>query len=618
MTPEEARRHILRALESAPYGERTAIAEKLASEFGRHRSWIYRQAVKAGLDLAKRKEPTEEQINIALELRKTPHREKAELVKKIAKEKGKTERWVYFQAARGGERYGWHKSRRHINIDKDTLLTIAQMIHGSKRKGRRMVMGVEDAVEILQNHGAEITLGVRQIQRLLHRLRLSRRQMQDAIDNSPHVRLASLHPNHVHQFDISPAIKWYFSKTGRLSDRDTKTDFYIKKPNSFKKIRRHILRFILVDHFTGAAYVRYFYEAGERAVDVVRFWWEAWADKEEVFGYHWKDYLGKPRQPGPHKFPFRGIPELLILDKGSAGMANMAQSFLDGLGVPSDPHLPGNPRAKGSVEGFMNIWEQKFESRLRLYPCETLEDLNRLALIYCVYFNASKIHHRHGRTRMALWSTIRSEHLKVPPSWEICRRLAHSKPIEKRVKKDGTFRFGGRLYFLGDTDIWGAVGQVRHNPWEHPAVDFLYQGQIWKAVPLAVNEAGFPENAVVYGEYRQPKHTRTQKQIAQFKGRPLPEFSREADLEALAERAEPYEHIKRPGDLLEVPDDRAGALVSRTQAMSQAADELGRNITPAEYQRICDEFPEQVTEAQIKQMVDFLAAQEEAEAAVGI
>ena len=61
-------------------------------------------------------------------------------------------------------------------------------------------------------------------------------------------------------------------------------------------------------------------------------------------------------------------------------------------------------RSKGQVERFHGVWEEQFESGMRMQTPESVEQLNGWALDYAIKLCALKPHTRHGAARSEKWA----------------------------------------------------------------------------------------------------------------------------------------------------------------------------------------------------------------------
>ena len=182
-----------------------------------------------------------------------------------------------------------------------------------------------------------------------------------------------------------------------------------------------------------------------------------------------------------------------------------------------------NARAKGQVEKGNDIVERQFESGLRFMNVSGLDELNRLAHQWMVYFNAKAVHSRHGMSRYKAWNKILSKHLIQPPSREICKELMLTSLAERVVSDKLEITFENRRYDVRDVPV-AKVGEkvtVGKNPYRPHCVQvqcftqsFDENGKqvlkpYWVVLePVAINEYGFRVDAAMIGEeYKAHKKT---------------------------------------------------------------------------------------------------------------
>ncbi len=470
-------------------------------------------------------------------------------------------------------------------LTEQDLARIAGVQHLSKRKNKRVIMPTEVAVEVLTRAG-ELTASasLHTIRRHLRTHGLSRAQMEAAWTTDDHktptfyTQLKSKYPNHLHQFDITPCIQYFFEGRG-LKQRDLNLQLYGKKMPEYRKVKKHLLRYVLVDHCTGAFFIRYYYASGERAADVIDFWWRAWRGQADQLD----------------RYPFRGAPEILYLDKGAANLSGYVQTLLANLDVEMIAHKPGNPRAKGAVEGLMIFWEGRFESRLALTPAPDLDTLNAWALDACIYLNGTKEHRRHGHTRSALWaSRIRTDRLRIPPDWEVFQALAHSEPVERVIGKDKLVKYKGRAYLVLDPVNVRDRVLVSHDPYNYPAINcrlISADGQLTpiKTVLLETDEAGFyVEHGAMVGEgYHRLPDSPTHTKLRELAGEDY-SAAAAAAFGGWADELGNTRFVVRPGQEMEL-DEATDEPVTMTRL--EALDHIRRaldkeRLTPIEAQLI--------------------------------
>ena len=318
-------------------------------------------------------------------------------------------------AYRALRRNGWESDRKKrsdagaSSINEKDLSTVAALLQNSVRKNGKKTMSVENARSIMLQNGFDVPISTRQLSELLKTRTLS---TESTSKPSPHQRMRTEYPNQVHFADPSVALM-YFAPNGKQKFlRDD--EVYKNKPFLEGRENLKCWRYVLTDHYSGTICVRYYAAAGENSANMYDFLLYAWGKK--------KDPL----------YNFHGLPELLIWDCGSANISKPVTNALKALRVETEPHLPGNPRAKGQVENANNIVECQFESLLHLEEVNSMEELNDAAERWCAAFNANQLEHRDTRitragrkigSRTMIWNWIKEEQLRELPDEEICRQI---------------------------------------------------------------------------------------------------------------------------------------------------------------------------------------------------
>ncbi len=265
-------------------------------------------------------------------------------------------------------------------------------------------------------------------------------------------------------------------------------EFYKNKPRNLKRIENdRVWRYAITDHRSGYIFVHYVLGA-ESGMNLA------------------ESFMAAIQQRGHD--PFYGVPHILMMDMGSANTGALFQNLCRRLGVRVIAHAPGNARATGQVEGAHHIIERKFESSLRFKSVHSLDELNDFALIWHRWFNATKVHSRHGQTRAQAWMQITAEQLRIAPAPEVCRALLTHAPEPRDVSRTLTISFEGAEYDV--RAIPGVeVGQrvlVAINPWKHPdAVCIVERGAQGEEVLLDAprvqrDEMNHRVDATVIGE----------------------------------------------------------------------------------------------------------------------
>ncbi len=415
---------------------------------------------------------------------------------------------VYQAAARGG-----YRSSRKTRTDAGTIrkpvtasqvAAVASLIHATHTEKNRIPLSAESAILIAETRGL-VPAGQLSPEYLNRWMREHSIAKTDATAASPHVNMRSLHPNHVHQFDTSVCAQWYLDNHGIVRPQARDFAVYKNKPGT---PRPKLIRYVLVDHCTGAFFV--WYTHTEQALDLIEFLYLAWAPKDFIPQRHPEvaDLLNTAGRTLADLYPFRGVPRMLVSDNGAALRADVVSRLLDSLGVDANTHVPGNPRAKGAVEGMMHRFECWFEARTKLEAAPTLERLNAWAIEACAAYNADKRHSRHGLPRFDAWNAwITPETLREVPPYDHYRALASTAAVTRRVRGDLTISFKPdfnagasapsevHTYRIPNPNLAGTEVEVRVNYYEYPQIRVRAQGSAEDMLLAPVPKDAFGFNA---------------------------------------------------------------------------------------------------------------------------
>jgi len=523
-------------------------------------------------------------------------------VREWAETLGVSEKSIYRWAKEDGVCTGRkpRADRGRSVLSDETALKLAETLFNTQRKNGKICMTTKGAIRLLEKNGelAPGTVSVSHANARLRALGLDKRRL-NAPD--PHVKMRSLYPNHVHQVDASVCLQWYTRKQGRMGFRAVAQQFYDGKIKNFKALvgKPVLHRYVITDHYSGAFWVRYYYSPGERTEDLLDFLWRAWSPKQD-----------------PGHSPFCGVPQLLVSDKGSSLRSGACKLLLENLGVEAYLHKKGNPRAKGQVEGAMNIVETQMEANLFEEPAFDVNELNRWADRWCREYNATVIHARHGLPRYQMWSARARDYLRLPPAdFETFKLAGLSAPEERTLRRDYSISYGGRTYYVNHKNyIFGDKIEVRHSPFDFPrlvVVNKSRQAPTLKLAPVAVDEAGFPLDAPVWGqEFKSRKHTRTQSAKAKM------EKIREEIVEAGGRKAHDYDvpefeqmQPHRRAETITPREPTPEISYTRVDAMNVIRDKLGGTVlddeTLAYIERAWGDA-ETVTRAELENVYDSL------------
>lgn len=416
-------------------------------------------------------------------------RERALIVSNLAVTLGVTKQAVYA----GLERHGW-SSGRAARSDRGTSVVglpqlehVVELVAKARNKYGQTNLYLKEAVALAKEQGLlPQDLSVQQVSKLLSAHGLS----------LPHLRapratttLVTAYPNHLWQFDISVAIQWYFrDENGKRLDlySDAGARFNLNKLGNIKALQKSIHRFLMVDHYSGAYFARYYYSAGENSVDVVDFFSRAMTAKAST-------------GPGVCAIPMHGVPEILYMDQGPANKSGEVLNLLGktGLDVQVLHHMPGVANATGAVESRHNVWQHEFEGRLALELAHDLEELNAWAEAVCAKNNATRPHSRHGRPPSELWMTIPADKLREPPSREAFFQLASSRLEYRKLNNQLKISVGGDEYAIAGVNVFpGQRVAFRFNAFSEVGIRVFDEHGVELAVtPIRKDPvSGFPLN----------------------------------------------------------------------------------------------------------------------------
>lgn len=381
-----------------------------------------------------------------------------------------------------------------------------------------------DPTRVDKSTGEVITLSVSTITRALKQYRLHPEQL---LRPEPVTHLRSLHPNHLWQIDASLCVLFYLPSEKKKNELALQImreqEFYKNKPQNIAKIvKDRVWRYVVTDHTSGCIFVWYVM-GGENSENLCEAFIQAIQPK--------KDRL---------KFPFCGVPKMVMLDPGSANTGFGFKNLCQQLGVEIIINKVGNPRAKGQVEQANNQIERDFEGKLAFIRVNSLSQLQAAANEWMMLFNHVSTHSRHGMTRFQAWQKIQADELRIPPPADYCRELVLSRPVERVVANDLTISFEGRTFDVSAVPFIQNQDKitVAKNPWKPFSAQvqrFDEHGKAyWLEVPeQIVDEFGFAVNAAIVGqEYK--THADTQ---AQTNAKELEKLAMQADTLEQAEQS---------------------------------------------------------------------------------
>lgn len=443
---------------------------------------------------------------LASELDNAMYNERGKIRKAFQERYGLSQHSVY----RGLEKIGWSSGRGKrcdagtTSVDEQTLTEIESLTRQSFRANGKQTMKTTVAASVLAANGRDINVSNSRLNQLRRERRTTDKHQQVL---TPHQKMRSLYPNHVHQVDPSYCLLYYAPNGNQTVQRFVdESDMYANKPENLEKIKNlKCWRYVLTDHFSGAIIARYYQSAGETSENL----WD-------FLLYCWQSIDSRP---------FRGVPSIMVWDKGSANTSAAIKNALDSLQVEHIAHMAKNPRAKGQVESSNNIVEMHFESRLKFEPVDSVEELNVAVETWYNAYNANLIPRLDTRltrrgmqqpiARYDLWQTIlrMQDKLRELPPIDICRYLLRSEPQTRKV--NGHLEIDFKHPAAKKSQPYSVRGLAGVVVGERVKVAPLYYGEAKVLVtikdysgeehshviePREYNEAGFAVDAPVWGE----------------------------------------------------------------------------------------------------------------------
>jgi hypothetical protein len=537
------------------------------------------------------------QTEMVERLRDAQNGEKDRIITEYETLTGKSAATLYRIAKQNGYDSG-RKKRSDADkcaLSQQQLSFISGLIHKSARELKGTIMPVEEALEIAEDNGIveRGTCSAAWVSCLLRRHNMHRAALDTP---EPKIRMRSLHPNHVHVFDVSVCIQFYLK--GRKGLRIMReTDFYKNKWQNFAKVKKKLLRYILTDHYSHTIFVKYYYTGGETQANLFDFLVSAWSGDKHP------------------KLPFRGVPFFVLMDAGAANVSKAMLQWMERLDIEIPKALPHNAARQGSAEKAQEIVESRFESKLRFQSAEEIADLNDWALDWAVNWNSTKNHRRHGMTRMQCWLTIRRDQLRDLPDRQLLQDLFAEPEVSRLVNGDYTISFRAQTYDV--RHIGGLIPNhsrvnVILRPFGWPQIGIVHNGTEHLVSPIGVVQGGFRQDAAIIGqqfkavpESDTQKHKKRIDNLAFGEDRPKDAMPFEG-ITVFGTRADkvPHNYIPRSGTTLEIKSGdmdleqqlpiitlirELSLNIDMTPDLNQALREhYGTTISKSEHQRLLD------------------------------
>lgn len=476
---------------------------------------------------------------------------------------------------------------RRKDVPDEALHAIAAIQRSSLSLRKGVVMPAEDAINVAEDSGI-VDRGLVSAAYYNDWLREHEASRREQLKPEPHTDLRSLGPNHVHQVDFSVAVNW------KMFQGKPTYEHLIYKNKLPDAGTPRLLRLLLVDHATGCIAPHYTCSTGETVQALLEGLYYAWAEKR-IGGESVKA-----------RYPFRGVPQILMADRGSANQAGITQALMERLGVKL--LICEGARSKGSVEQAHGLWEQQFESRFRLEAPPSVEKLNDWAIDYAASMNGERTHTRHGATRSAMWAwhiarRPETRLLELKTDFETFKSIAISDPVRCLVHGNRIVRFRGKKYRAPSEFQPGEYVAVQYSPFAFPEITVRKEAPgspAWLCEPVELDEFGFAADAPIIGQqYKGQKKTDT----AQFIDRAeeaAKELVEGQKLRVFGHHRHSVEEIAIRHNGADVLAPAAGAVyVTKVQARQAVLEGIGRPFSPAEAAYLNRIFGDQVAEEEI-------------------
>lgn len=504
-----------------------------------------------------------------------------------------------------------------VTLPRQEAVLISAILMDSLRKNSKRLLPIGQAVELLRANGevrAEFldpaTGEIRPLSTsaVTRALRVYGLHPDQLLRPAPHTELRSLHPNHVWQIDASLCVLYYLNarneREAGLQVMEAKK-FYKNKPANLKRVEAdRVWSYEATDHYSGGIMVHYVMGA-ESAYNLA------------------ESFIVFTQQVGGS--PLYGVPFILMMDMGSANTSGAFKNLARRLQVELIAHAPENARATGQVENARNIIERSFESGLRLKPVADLAELNAAAQRWARWYNATKIHSRHGKTRFNAWMEIQPEQLRLVDA-DLARALLTHAPEKRKVSGTLTVQFDGREFDVRDVPgvMVGESLLVTWNPYQPDSavvVDTDAEGNelLHVVAQVARGTGGFREDAPVIGEeYSRQADTpadanrklvervamdaATDEESAARRKARVPSFGGRIDPARLIDATPVPTFLPRRGTNLAPAASTASAVPDRVLSGFEAAGELlrrGVELTAERHAQIAEWYPAGVPESEL-------------------
>jgi transposase InsO family protein len=177
-----------------------------------------------------------------------------------------------------------------------------------------------------------------------------------------------------------------------------------------------------------------------------------------------------------------GRPRTYYVDLGAAYIARSLRAICGELGIHLVHTAPRDCEAKGAIERWHRTWREEVGDELPEHPL-TLAELNALHWAWLATEYHARTHSTTTRAPREHW-LAQAHHLRaLRPGTHLEEIFLHR--AERKVRKDGTVRWGGGLLEVRP-ELVGKVVELRYDPNEESARPrvFLHGRFVCDTVPL--------------------------------------------------------------------------------------------------------------------------------------
>lgn len=178
-----------------------------------------------------------------------------------------------------------------------------------------------------------------------------------------------------------------------------------------------------------------------------------------------------------HEYGFKqallkhGRPRVYYVDNGSAYIADSLKQICGELGIRLVYTQVKDPEAKGVIEKWHRTWRDEVGDELSEHPLPICE-LNALHWAWLSVEYHAREHDTTGRAPLSHW-LAEAEHLRsLPHGKDLDEVFLHR--ARRRVRKDGTIRFAGRLLEVR-AELVGKTVELRFDPTEPEALPRVFE-----------------------------------------------------------------------------------------------------------------------------------------------